>query len=105
MKAKTQALFIAIICIFLPFVSLARSSLFLYSFDQDTGSIIQDDSKKYNGIVFGGANIIKNDNHRELSFDGVDDFLEVSGSQNLSLSDFTISSWLSLSDISGIKNI
>ena len=65
-----------------------------YKFENDVRDIIQD----HHGIIKGNPQFVEGKSGKALSFDGVDDFVEIWNSNGLSLEKFTISSWVKASN-------
>lgn len=71
-----------------------------WSFDEGTGTVAKDSSGNANDGTIYGATLVDGKYGKALSFDGVDDYVEVADSRTLNVSVFTITAWVKLSSYS-----
>jgi hypothetical protein len=70
-----------------------------WSFDENTGTKANDSSGYNNTGTVYGATWVPGKYGSALSFDGIDDYVNVSNSSTINLSTWTVSFWASLSDV------
>src|SRR5206468_351617 len=78
-----------------------------WSFDEGTGTLAADSSGSgFNGTLVGGPSWIVGRVGQALSFDGVDDYVDVAGAPALGAFPLTVAAWLRTSDtgLHGIIN-
>ena len=70
-----------------------------WSFDENIGTTANDSSGYNNTGTVYGATWVQGKYGSALSFDGIDDYVNVSNSSSINLSTWTVSFWASLSDV------